>query len=246
VRVEEFVERYKVKNVVCCFSGGKDSLVATHLTHESLRGWGGRVFVVTVDTTVMLPPAIPFVEKVAGEYGWDLHILQPEKTFWVYAPRKGSPTIRRRWCCYWLKLKPIYDFVKRLNTPRSNITGMRRQESIRRRDFQQIFFIREAWCINFHPLIDWSDQQVDAYIKHHNLPEPPWYRLGVKETCMCGAYSYPKEMMIVRSLFPDFFQQFIELERKFKKGGTAFYFHDRPYSAREFLKQRTLEEVEEG
>jgi len=237
---KEFVEKYTVKNVVCCFSGGKDSLVATHLTHRVLEGWGGKIFTVTVDTTVMIPLAIPFVEKVAKEYGWNLHILKPQKSFWEQAERKGSPTMFRRWCCYGLKLKPIFDFVKKLNTPRATITGLRTQESVRRRNYKQVYFHKEAWCFSYSPIIDWDDQKVNTYIKQNNRPLPEWYRLGLKETCMCGAFASEKELSIVKALYPKFFQQFVELEKMFRKGGAVFYFKDRPYYAKEFLKQQTL------
>jgi hypothetical protein len=38
MRPEEFVRRYRLDHLVCSFSRGRDSLVATHLTMEALRG----------------------------------------------------------------------------------------------------------------------------------------------------------------------------------------------------------------
>jgi len=218
-------------------------LVATHLTYKALKDWSGKICVVTVDTTVMIPPAIPFVEKVAKEYGWELHILKPKKSFWEQVERRGMPSMNRRWCCYLLKLEPIIEFMRIQKPPRTTVTGLRRQESSRRKNFSQWIFQHRSWSYNYSPIIDWSDEQVLRYIRQHNLLEPPWYRLGVKETCMCGVFSCPREMMCVRANWPEFFQQFIEIEKRFRKGGTAFYFQNRPYSAKEFLKQKTLEEV---
>jgi phosphoadenosine phosphosulfate reductase len=243
MKPREFIKEYGIRSLVCCFSGGKDSLVATHYVLSEIVGFEPtpKVHVVFVDTTVMVPIATEYVKEVCDRYGWPLKILKPEPDFWTLAEKWGCPTMKRRWCCYALKLKPIFEFTRKLPAQRAMIIGLRRDESKRRSKLRQIVYRKKtedgmwvgAW--SYAPIIDWTEKDVLRYIRDHDLPMPPHYRLGIKETCMCGAFSHVKEMMIVRALWPEFYQKFVELEGRFKQGGTAFYFNNRPYSAKEIL-----------
>jgi hypothetical protein len=50
-------------------------------------------------------------------------------------------------------------------------------------------------------------------------------------------------MMNIKARFPEIFQHYLDLESRFRTGGAAFYFDDKPTYARELAKQRTLPEV---
>ena len=126
MNIRDWVEEHGIKNVVCCFSGGRDSLVATHYTYKMLRDANIDIYTVFVDTTIMIPDVYDFVKEVSDRYGWNLIILKPDKAFKEYALEKGMPTMRRRWCCYYLKLRPIREFVKTLRPPVVEILGLRR------------------------------------------------------------------------------------------------------------------------
>jgi len=240
---KEFVEEYCIKSLVCCFSGGKDSLVATHYVLSELMGVESLdKFVVFVDTTVMCPGTVEFVKDVSQQFGWNLKVLRPKVDFWTLVKQgMPMPTMHRRWCCYALKLEPIKDFVRDLKPQRAEVTGLRRNESWRRRKLSEVFYHRKSWVWKYAPIINWSERDVLRYMRDHDLPMPPHYRLGIKETCLCGAFSNKKQMRIVRGRFPEFFQKFVELEAKFKSGGSAFYFNNKPVYAKDFLKQQTLD-----
>jgi len=236
----ELVERLSVRNVVCCFSGGKDSLVATHFIHEQLEDHASKKHVVFVDTTVMCPGTEGFVKDTASRFGWDLQILRPEKDFWTLAERWGAPRMFHRWCCFKLKLEPVKEFVSTLRRPRMEVTGLRRSESIRRRNLVELFYLSRGQVWKYAPIVSWSEADVLRYMREHSLPMPPHYALGIKETCLCGAFSGKKQMMNVRANFPEFFDKFVELEKKFRKGGAVFYFNDKPCYARDMVRQQLL------
>jgi len=240
----EFVEEYYIKSLVCCFSGGKDSLVTTHYTLSELENVDVNKYVVYVDTSVMLPGTTEFVKEVSSQYGWNVEVLMPEIDFWTWVGKKKMPmpSMHRRWCCAKLKLDPIKNFVKDLPPQRAEVTGLRRDENERRKNMPQHFFLKKSWVWKYAPIIDWTEKDVLRYMRKHDLPMPPNYRMGIKETCLCGAYSNKKQMEIVRGRFPEFFQKFVELEREFKSGGAAFYFQNKPQYAKDFLKQKTLDE----
>lgn len=239
-----FVEKYAIRSIACCFSGGRSSLCATHYVLSQLEEVNIEKYVLFVDTGVMVPSAPVFVREVAERYGWNLRVLKPKTDFWTYAAKYGMPTHKRRWCCYLLKLQPIFDFVKQLPPPRAEVVGFRGDESRRRKKSlrpEQVSFDKrhgvQAWV--YLPLLNWTEEQVVKYIREHALPMPPHYRLGIKETCCCGAFTTRRQLMSVKAHYPEFFQKFIELENKFRMGNACFYF-GKPTYARELAKQKTL------
>ena len=241
MRVKNFIKEYSVRSLVCCFSGGKDSLVATHYTLSEIAGFepAPEIHVVFVDTTVMLPITIEYVKEVCARYGWPLKILRPEPDFWTLAKKWGVPSRKQRWCCYHLKLKPIFDFVRKLPPQRAMIVGLRRDESKRRTKLPQVIYRKKARAWGYAPIIDWTEKDVLNYIKEHNLPIPPHYRLGLKETCMCGAFTSKKELMIMKALFPSLFKKFLALEEVFGDNRSVFFDRGKLF-ARELAKQKTL------
>lgn len=237
---KEFVESYAIRSLVCSFSGGKDSLVATHLIMMELKNIDIEKWVIYADTGVMLPTTTPFVEKICQEYGWNLKIVYGN--FFDHI-RKGMPmpTMFRRWCCGICKLDPIHEFVKTLKPQRAEITGLRRDESFRRRKLPSVFYLRVGHVWKYAPILDYTEKDVLRYMKEHSLPMPPHYAKGIKETCQCGAFGSKKQMMILKAQYPELFQQFIEVEKKFKTGGAAFYFQNKPCYAKDLAKQKTVD-----
>jgi len=236
----DFVREYSIKSLVCCWSGGRSSLAMTHYVLSQLENVEVTKYVVFVDTGVMLPLTRTYVEETAKEYGWPLRVLRPSTDFWSYATRYGVPSIKRRWCCKYLKLQPMHDFVRVLPPQRVSLIGFRADEVPRRQKRPQIWYDKRIRGWVYYPIKTWTRKDVLNYIKQNGLPMPPWYRLGLKETCMCGAYAHKKEWMIVKAHFPELFQKFVELEKhRLRWGRTAFY--DRgPLSAIELAKQKTL------
>lgn len=237
---KQFVEEYCIKSLVCSFSGGKDSLVATHYVMSELKEVDIVKYVVYADTGVMLPITTPYVEDICRQFGWDLKIVYGHFFEHVKAGYP-MPSMRRRWCCGVCKLNPIHAFVKTLSPQRAEVTGLRRDESLRRRNLNELFLLRKSHVWKYAPILDWTEKKVLAYIHKHNLPMPPHYRLGLKETCMCGAFSSKKQMEILRATFPELFMKFVEVEAAFKTKGACFYFNNKPTFAKDFLKQKLIE-----
>ena len=76
VAPREFIKRLGIKSLICCFSGGRDSLVSTHyvLEHQGLKHREDlEIHVVLVDTTVMIPMVVAkqrtLPEIAAGKRG---------------------------------------------------------------------------------------------------------------------------------------------------------------------------------
>jgi len=244
IDVKTFIKEYGIKSLVCCFSGGKDSLAMTHFVMSEIREFESPIgiHVVFVDTGVMLPVTVKYVEKVCAEQGWPLRILRPKQNFWELAERWGCPSPNRRWCCRALKLDPIRDFVVTLPPQRGECVGIKWCDSRKRSKLRQIQYKRRSRSWGYLPIVDWTDEQVWAYIRRHRLPEPPHYRMGIPETCVCGAFGHKKEWMALRAHFPGLFAKFVDLEKRLRPGRTAFYDKGQRLSTKEILAQKTLEE----
>jgi len=247
---KEFVEKYAIKSLVACFSGGKDSLVATHYVMTETEGMDLERYVIWVDTGIMIPPAQEFVESVCKRFGWNLVILKPKLSFEEFCLRYGAPSLKRRWCCYHLKLEPLFRFKRELaikgKIPIGSVLGLRREESRKRRGIAQVLMeTRRAvkWVWNYCPIVDWGAKQGLDYIRANDLPMPPWYKLGIRETCQCGAFSHVPELLRLRAQYPELFRRFVEIERQFKKDSSFFFDRGRRVFTREIAAQKTLEEV---
>lgn len=239
----EFVEEYCIRSLVCCLSGGKDSLVMTHYLHSELSETDVDIRVVFADTGIMLPIARQFVEQICKEYGWNLTVV--EGHFFEKAEKNGMPRMKHRWCCWACKIKPISEFTKTLPPQRAEAVGVRRDESSRRRKLKnKVYYLKRGLVWKYAPILDWTEKDVLRYIKNHDLPMPPHYKLGLRETCMCGVYSNKRQMLILKAQFPELWNKIIQLEANFRKGGAAFYFRNKPVYAKDLAKQKTLKEVE--
>ena len=244
ISIQQFVKDYAIKSVSCCFSGGKDSLVATHLVMNELKDRTDiEKWVIFADTGIMLPTTEPFIQDVCQTFGWKLKIVQGN--FFNEAQTKGMPRMKHRWCCHVCKIDPMHTFIKTLKPQRGEITGLRRDESFRRANLNQVYYKKKVRSWAYAPIIGWSEKEVFHYIRKHTLPMPPHYRLGLHETCMCGVYSNRKQMEILKAQFPDLWQKILTLEAGFRKHGAAFYFNNKPVRASEINQQTMIPEQKE-
>lgn len=239
IGIQDFVQEYAIKSVACCFSGGKDSLVATHLMMSALQDRTDiEKIALFANTGIMLPIAETFVKDVCQTYDWNLKIVDGH--FFEEALTKGMPRMKHRWCCHVCKIDPMQNVIRKLKPQRAEVTGLRRDESQRRAKLNQIYYKRKVPSWAYAPIISWSEKKVLKYIQENRLPMPPHYKMGLLETCMCGVYSNRKQMEILKATFPELWQQILDLEASFRKGGAAFYFNNKPVYAKDIDKQAIL------
>jgi phosphoadenosine phosphosulfate reductase len=170
-------------NLVVAFSGGKDSLVALHLT---LRVLGNQVSVIYNHTTVEFPETLKYVKQLADEWNLNLIVTRPTKSFFSAVKEKGWATHKNRWCCKPYKDEPAHNFMKQKGIM-TEITGTTRTESLYRRSLKPFSFPkREPYIIRIHPLYDWNQWEIWKYIKENKLPYNPLYDMGYQRIgCWC-------------------------------------------------------------
>jgi 3'-phosphoadenosine 5'-phosphosulfate sulfotransferase (PAPS reductase)/FAD synthetase len=186
--------------------------------------------VVHVDTTISLPGVKEYVLKMCKRYKWHYRIVKPKSDFFSLAKNRGMPTRRGRWCCFQLKIAPLIEYTMKMERPRIQITGMRAHESTRRSmsvsngEISQLMWREIGEHYLYSPIFDWRKEDINKYVEQNNLPLNPIYDvIGRSGECMCGVYQTLKEIKAIRDNFPEFFDQFVELEKHFRSKGSAFY-----------------------
>jgi 3'-phosphoadenosine 5'-phosphosulfate sulfotransferase (PAPS reductase)/FAD synthetase len=179
-------QNHAQKEGIALFSGGYDSLVATHKTMELD---GNADTVIHMDTGTGIPLNERFVEAVCNEYGWYLQKLRPKRDFWHYAKKYGFPgPSAHSWYYAYLKQHPLRRACKPYEDKPYLYTGVRKAESEKRMgrvvDLDEREFAK--WKA---PLSEWSDEEVRQYLVEHNLPRSPVVEsIDRSGECYCMAY----------------------------------------------------------
>lgn len=143
------------------YSGGKDSDVILELA--KMAGINYRA--IYKNTTIDPPGTIKHCRDKGVE------ILQPKESFFHLVERKGIPTRRARFCCSELKEYKVLDRA---------IQGIRRSESIRRRDRYKEPEICRVYGKDekvkvYLPILDWTDKDIARFIEERDIQCHPLY-----------------------------------------------------------------------
>jgi len=215
------------------FSGGKDSLVVLHRLLQK----DPSLPVVFVDTTISLPENLEYVKDLADEWGFDLKIYRPPKDFFTLLSEKRLwPRRNTRWCYTELKMKAFQKAVRELGLD-GFYTGLRKEESRFRMDRPIKYWNAKAryWLVN--SIIDWTENQVQAYIRKHNLPVNPCYRLYGTTGCWYCPFLTKQKVVRIAMRHPELIDKLAPYEKIIEP---AFYFNGKPCSVREILAQTPL------
>jgi phosphoadenosine phosphosulfate reductase len=74
---------------------------------------------------------------------------------------------QRKSCCHVRKVEPL---KRALEGKRAWITGLRREQAASRQTLQESVFDTDHCLQKFNPLIDWSEADVWAYLRAHEVP----------------------------------------------------------------------------
>lgn len=224
----------EAKQAFVLFSGGKDSCTALAYSMELIEGIEPRPSLVAlhVDTTAALASSEEFVKEFCTQLGVPLKTLKPKVDYFTLVEKWGVPRPKARWCCFHLKIEPIRDYLKHF----SNyvvLDGMRREESRKRSSYPRTYQ-HPHFGLVIHPIIDWTQEQVDAYLEELGLPLNPAYEFGFSSwECWCGVFKRKSEFERLKEVEPEFFQRLVELESKLRSGYAYAYFGGEPFYLRD-------------
>lgn len=143
------------------YSGGKDSDVILELT--KMAGIPYRA--IYKNTTIDPPGTIAHCRKKGVE------IIQPKESFMQLVARKGFPSRFSRFCCQVLKEYKVLDRA---------IQGIRRSESIKRRDGYREpeicrVYSKDSKAKIYLPILEWTDEDVARFVAERNIECHPLY-----------------------------------------------------------------------
>ena len=146
------------------YSGGKDSDVILELA--KMAGIPYRA--IYKNTTIDPKGTIAHAREMGAE------VINPKKTFFQLISEKGFPSRVSRWCCSVLKEYKVCDRA---------IQGIRRSESRKRAERYKepevcrVYSAKEK-VKQYLPILEWTDQDVEEFIKERNIKCHPLYYRG--------------------------------------------------------------------
>jgi phosphoadenosine phosphosulfate reductase len=119
-----------------------------------------RIEVFFLQTMFHFPETMETARRMKKRYSLNLIELEPEDGSAVYS-RDGYDA-----CCAARKVAPL---EKYLGKKRAWITGIRRAESSSRQDAKAVEWDEHRGLIKVNPLVGWSDEEVDRYIREEHI-----------------------------------------------------------------------------
>jgi 3'-phosphoadenosine 5'-phosphosulfate sulfotransferase (PAPS reductase)/FAD synthetase len=221
-KVLSFIENYE--NNVVLFSGGKDSLCALVYIHELAQSIERErtVKALYANTTAEFPENERYVEEMCDKLNIPLISVKPKLNYFTLAKKWGIPSPRFRWCCRELKIKPMAEYLKSLES-RVVYDGIRHEESRKRARYNPIWWHPGFKCWSVSPIITWKEEEVEEFLRIRSLPLNPIYSKGFSScSCWCGVYKRVEEFERLLIHYPDFFEELLRIEDSRK--GIAYIF----------------------
>lgn len=210
-------------HVLALFSGGSDSIVATHVAAQHPR-FDGAVF---IDTGTALPGVREHAEAVCADQGWPLTVIRSPETYEDMIREHGLPGPGKHGTAYVrLKEKALDAHVRTLCSKCQDgnkrhrkhdtvlwVSGARTDESKRRMGTATWMTVdgAQVWV---NPILDWLSYQCSDYRRFYDLPvsfvSALIHRSG---ECNCGTYKADNEREMLCALFPEFAAQLDAWER---------------------------------
>jgi phosphoadenosine phosphosulfate reductase len=160
---------------------GEDFAVTSSMADGLLAHLAGRavpgIDVIFLDTGYHFAETIGTRDWIASALPVTVVDVQPEQSI-AEQDLEFGPRLHERdpdLCCALRKVQPLAATLSRYVAWGS---GVRRDESVTRRDTRIVDWDAKREMIKINPLAAWTDAEVDAYIAEHRVPVNPLRELG--------------------------------------------------------------------
>lgn len=161
--------------LVATTSFGAQAVVLLHLLSQHAP----EVPIVSVDTGYLFPETYQYADELQKSLGVEVKFYSSPMT-----PARMENTLGRLWelddksaTQYGLirKVEPLNRALRELGST-AWISGVRRAHSADRSS--RAFIEKQKATTKIYPILDWTDNDIDNYIKEHNLPQHPLISRG--------------------------------------------------------------------
>lgn len=193
ISIERLKAHEPAEGYYLAFSGGKDSVTLYRLAEMA-----GIKFDAHYNNTTVDPPEL--VRFIKRQYP-KVERHQPEMSMFRLIVYKGWPPLRQqRWCCELLKEGSGHGRIV--------LTGVRWEESVRRRKYTMVQSCEQKRAIYVRPILDWSTEDVWEFIRREDIPYCPLYDEGFERLgCILCPMAGKPERDIAR--WPQFAKAYI-------------------------------------
>jgi phosphoadenosine phosphosulfate reductase len=178
-RILDWAAREFGDEVIMSSSFGSESAVLIHLATQVLP----RIRIVMVDTGYLFPETHQFMESLRRRFDLNVWVYRTKNDPIRYLEIAGETDPKLRMdtdrCCKVNKNEPFDRAIKELK-PRAWLRGIRRSQGETRSDRKIVEWSDRHKCYAISPLVVWSEEQVQAYMKQYDLPFHPLYESGYK------------------------------------------------------------------
>ena len=227
------IRRHGPVAVFGMFSGGHDSLCATHMASEHPAFTAA----VHINTGIGIEQTREFVRDTAQERGWPLReyrALDEGQDYDEFVLERGFPgPFAHRKMYNRLKERALRSLIRDTKRKPSDrvllVTGVRRAESTRRMGTVQPInrLGSQVWCA---PLTWFAGTTKNAYMAEHGLPRNEVVDLlHMSGECLCGAFAKPNELEWIEACgFTDVVARIRSLEARAAEAGVPCKWGKRP------------------
>ena len=127
----------------------------------------------TLDTGRLFPETYDLIDLTSKKYGISIRVMFPDAArVEAMVNKKGINLFydsieNRKLCCHLRKIEPLKRAFSGLD---AWICGLRRDQSVTRKDMQLVEWDENNGLIKVNPLIDWTEEQLWSYLKSNYIP----------------------------------------------------------------------------
>jgi len=137
--------------------------------------------VFTIDSGRLFPETIQLLETTCTHYKKSIKVVHPNSiTTEKLVLEKGAFSFYdsvdgRKECCNIRKVEPL---KRALQGNKIWVTGIRAEQSLNRQTMQSLEWDENNQIIKFHPLLQWTFEDVKNYVRSQNIPYNPLHDKG--------------------------------------------------------------------
>jgi phosphoadenosine phosphosulfate reductase len=174
--LNEFTERYPGKVTFSTSFSYEDQVITHKILSNRIP-----VSIFTLDTGRLFSETYSVWNASNEKYNTRINAYYPNHTsvqslVAIKGPNSFYESVEnRKECCFIRKVEPL---KRALSGNEIWITGLRAEHSAERHDLPQIEWDESNNIIKYHPLLNWTFEEVKHYIRQNNIPYNPLHDRG--------------------------------------------------------------------
>lgn len=237
---------------ILSLSGGKDSTALAFFIKENHPKIHEKIEYVFYDTGCDLEETYDYLNKIKVFLNKDITFVKPQRSFEdIFYKDRVLPTIFKRWCTYYLKVKPTGIFLKK-KIEKEKIDkikmyiGIRADEQYRKGMLLKTQFEKEH-IEPIYPFVEngITKQDVEDILINSGINYPDYYKWRKRNGCFFCPYQSPYDWVMLYENHPKLFYKAMEYEKIGDHGHQVKYRFNPLMTLDEILKNKDKIKEEE-